>query len=64
MVIHRVETWYADFFMDVGPEADARRARALPFIAEDATRIPDAPFSGPEAPADETVRRRFFGEDT
>jgi 2-polyprenyl-6-methoxyphenol hydroxylase-like FAD-dependent oxidoreductase len=62
-VIHRVEGWYADFFMDVGPEADARRARALPFIAADATRIPDAPFSGPETPADETVRRRFSGED-
>src|SRR5205814_9382477 len=63
-VIHRVETWYTELFMDVSAEADARRARAVPFLAEDATRIPDAPFSGPDAPADEMVRRRFFGEDT
>jgi len=61
-VVHRVETWYADFFMEPGPEAEGRRERALPFIAADPTRIPDVPFGGPELPADDAVRRRFFGE--
>jgi hypothetical protein len=32
-------------------------------IAEDMSRIPDAIFSGPEVPLDETVRKRFFGEE-
>jgi 2-polyprenyl-6-methoxyphenol hydroxylase-like FAD-dependent oxidoreductase len=61
--IHRVDGWYADFFMEIGAAADARRAHALPYIAEDETRIPDAPFGGPQLPADDTVRRRFFAED-
>jgi 2-polyprenyl-6-methoxyphenol hydroxylase-like FAD-dependent oxidoreductase len=62
-VQHRVDGWFADLFMELGPEADARRAQALPRIAADPMRIADAPTSGPEAPSDETVRRRFFGED-
>jgi len=62
-VIHRVDGWYAEIFMELGPEADARRARALPLAAQDPTRFPDPPFSGPEAPSDDAVRRRFFGED-
>jgi 2-polyprenyl-6-methoxyphenol hydroxylase-like FAD-dependent oxidoreductase len=62
-VVHRVEGWYTDFFMEPGPDADQRRERALPFIAADPMRIPDVPFGGPELPADETVRRRFFAEE-
>ena len=62
-VIHRVDGWYADVFMELGAEADARRARALPLAAQDPTRFPDAPISGPEAPHDDAVRRRFFGEE-
>jgi 2-polyprenyl-6-methoxyphenol hydroxylase-like FAD-dependent oxidoreductase len=62
-VIHRVDGWYADLFMELGPEADARRARALPLAAQDPTRFPDPPMSGPEAPHDDAVRRRFFGEE-
>ena len=61
--VHRVDGWFADVFMEVGPEADERRARALPLIAADQTRIPDVPFSGPEQPADDAARRRFFGEE-
>jgi 2-polyprenyl-6-methoxyphenol hydroxylase-like FAD-dependent oxidoreductase len=61
--IHAVDGWFADFFMEIGPAAQARRARALPLIAADGTRIPDVPFSGPDLPADEGVRRRFFGEE-
>jgi 2-polyprenyl-6-methoxyphenol hydroxylase-like FAD-dependent oxidoreductase len=62
-IIHRVDGWYADLFMALGPEADARRARALPLAAQDPTRFPEPPMSGPEAPHDDAVRRRFFGEE-
>jgi hypothetical protein len=60
---HVCDNWYTDVFLDVGPAADALRARALPLIAQDMTRIPDTPLGGPEVPADEAARRRFFGED-
>jgi 2-polyprenyl-6-methoxyphenol hydroxylase-like FAD-dependent oxidoreductase len=62
-IIHRVDGWYADVFMELGAEADARRARALPLAVQDQTRFPDVPISGPEAPHDDAVRRRFFGEE-
>jgi 2-polyprenyl-6-methoxyphenol hydroxylase-like FAD-dependent oxidoreductase len=62
-IIHRVDGWYADLFMEPGHEADARRMRALPLAAQDPTRFPDPPMSGPEAPHDDAVRRRFFGEE-
>jgi hypothetical protein len=52
-----------EMFFALGPDADAKRARALPKIAADPTRIPDHGASGPDLPYDESVRRRFFGED-
>jgi hypothetical protein len=61
---HTVEGWFTALFMEPGPEADARRAKALPPIAMDQTRIHDAFFSGPDfAPADDAARRRLFGEE-
>jgi 2-polyprenyl-6-methoxyphenol hydroxylase-like FAD-dependent oxidoreductase len=62
--VHTVVEWYTEFFLATGPEADGRRARALPLIAEDPTRQPDLLFSGPDMPVDQGTRRRFFGEDT
>ena len=62
-VTRKVEDWFRSLFLEQGLDADSRRARALPLIAEDQTRVPDHLFSGPDLPADETVRRRFFGED-
>ena len=50
-------------FLEQGPAADERRARALPLLAEDGTRAPDHLFSGPELPLVDSVRRRFYGED-
>jgi 2-polyprenyl-6-methoxyphenol hydroxylase-like FAD-dependent oxidoreductase len=35
----------------------------LPLIAQDPTRAPDHAWSGPDLPFNETVRRRFFGEE-
>jgi 2-polyprenyl-6-methoxyphenol hydroxylase-like FAD-dependent oxidoreductase len=61
--IRAADTWYTDVFLDIGAEADARRTRALPHILSDPSRIPDAPLAGPEIGADESARRRFFGED-
>jgi 2-polyprenyl-6-methoxyphenol hydroxylase-like FAD-dependent oxidoreductase len=55
--------WLFDFFFDLGPEADARRARALPLLMSAPERMPDHNASGPEMPSDENARRRFFGED-
>jgi 2-polyprenyl-6-methoxyphenol hydroxylase-like FAD-dependent oxidoreductase len=62
--LHTVEGWFTALFMEPGPEADARRGKAIPPIAMDQTRLHDAFMSGPDcAPADEAARRRFFGED-
>jgi menaquinone-9 beta-reductase len=61
--VHDVVGWYTDMFLATGPEADARRRRAMPLIAQDPTRQPDLLFSGPDMPVGEETRRRFFGED-
>lgn len=61
--LHLAMGWFGELFYATGPEADARRARAFPLIAQDPTRIPDLLVSGPEVPLNETVRRRFFGEE-
>ncbi len=60
--VHKATGWFFRIFYDASPEAEACRARALPLIAEDPTRMPDVLFSGPEVPLGEPVRRRFFGE--
>jgi 2-polyprenyl-6-methoxyphenol hydroxylase-like FAD-dependent oxidoreductase len=62
--IHATEDWYTTLFLETGPAADARRMRALPLIAAEPDRMPDAFMAGPDAaPANESARRRFFGED-
>jgi menaquinone-9 beta-reductase len=61
-VTHRVDGWFNELLLTQGSEASARRERAFSLMAEDPTRIPDHVISGPDLPADETVRRRFFGE--
>jgi len=60
-VIHASCGWLRQVFQEQGPEADERRATALPLIAADPTRIPDHIMSGPELPIDDNVRSRFFG---
>jgi 2-polyprenyl-6-methoxyphenol hydroxylase-like FAD-dependent oxidoreductase len=63
-VIHTSCEWLRHLFQEQSPEADRRRAIAMPLIAEDPTRIPDHIMSGPELPHDDSVRGRFFGEPT
>ena len=60
---HTREGWMTRMLMEMGPEADARRARVMPLWREDRTRHPDVFFSGPDQVLDEAARQRFFGED-
>lgn len=62
-VLRTMEDWLTQLFYDVGRPADQLRERALGRSAEDPTRQPDTLWSGPDHPVDESVRRRFFGED-
>jgi menaquinone-9 beta-reductase len=59
---HVVEGWFRTLFQECSAEAAALRARAMPLIAEDPTRVPDHIFSGPDLPLNEQVRARLFGE--
>jgi 2-polyprenyl-6-methoxyphenol hydroxylase-like FAD-dependent oxidoreductase len=59
--LRRIHGWFRELFYGAGPEADALRARALPRIAEDPSRVIDFIGCGPEAPSDEAARRHFFG---
>jgi menaquinone-9 beta-reductase len=60
--VHDWEDLLTDFFYGTSVEARARRAKALPLIAEDPSRVPDHVFGGPELPLDDDVKARFFGE--
>ncbi len=62
-VLNTVQFWFERLLVETGPEADARRAQALPLWREDASRRVDTFSSGPDHPVDETIRRRFFGEE-
>ena len=61
--LRSIHGWFRELFHGVGPEADALRARALPRITEDPSRIIDFIGCGPEAPSDEAARWRFFGDN-
>jgi 2-polyprenyl-6-methoxyphenol hydroxylase-like FAD-dependent oxidoreductase len=62
-VIHTVDNWLSQMLFAIGSEAEACRARALPLIAQDPTRMLDHGLCGPDWPLNEMVRRRFFGEE-
>jgi 2-polyprenyl-6-methoxyphenol hydroxylase-like FAD-dependent oxidoreductase len=63
-IVHRCDNWYTDLLLELGPEADARRARALPHVLADPERLHDTPIGGPDRyPADEAARQRFFALD-
>jgi 2-polyprenyl-6-methoxyphenol hydroxylase-like FAD-dependent oxidoreductase len=59
--VHRVESWLTELVYALGPEADAQRAHVAPLHKAEPDRKPDLVGLGPEAPSDETARRRFFG---
>jgi len=59
---HTVEAWLRTLFQDPSPEAAALRAKAIPLIAQDPTRVPDHLNSGLDLPLNEQVRAQMFGE--
>ncbi len=62
-IVSTVTGWLYLMFHDASEAGHARRARALPLITADPTRMCDLTVSGPEVPVDEPVRLRMFGED-
>jgi 2-polyprenyl-6-methoxyphenol hydroxylase-like FAD-dependent oxidoreductase len=61
-VIHTVTSLFGEIFYATGPEADARRARVLPMVAENPTLMPDHLFCGPDLPLDGSLRQELLGE--
>ena len=61
-IVRTITGWFHDLFQSLGPDAEARRDRALPLIGQDPTRVPDVLFSGPDLPVASDARARFFGE--
>jgi hypothetical protein len=61
-VVHTVENWLSEVFMDTTDAGFERRSRAMPLLAQDLGRMPDLFALGPDTPCDEAVRQRFFGE--
>jgi 2-polyprenyl-6-methoxyphenol hydroxylase-like FAD-dependent oxidoreductase len=61
--VRKVTAWFYDMFQRPGPEAETRRAHALPLIGSDPTRVPDVLFSGPDFPLAADAKARFFGKD-
>ena len=62
-MIHSVEDWQTQVFLERGPQADDIRKRALPKLAMDPSRFPDHIISGPDIPFDASIKARFFGYD-
>lgn len=60
--MNRLTRWLTELNYEVGPDADARRDRALPLFAQDPTRVPDYISLGPDSPSGESTRQRLFGE--
>lgn len=58
-----VTSWFRELFLETGEQAEKRRARALPLIAEDPTRVPDILLGGPDIRLGENARERLFGGD-
>jgi 2-polyprenyl-6-methoxyphenol hydroxylase-like FAD-dependent oxidoreductase len=59
---HTVEGWLRTLFLDPSSDAAALRAKAMPLIAQDPTRVPDHINSGLDLPLNEQLRARMFGE--
>jgi hypothetical protein len=61
--VHRLTSWARRMNYDTSPAATEMRERALPRLVADRTRALDIQGLGPEFPADESHRRRYFSED-
>jgi len=54
--------WVRELMHTSGPEAEARRAKALPAWERDPSRNPLLNVRGPDIEVNDEVRRRFFDE--
>ena len=61
-ILREADDCNREILVDRGSEADTRRARALPRIAQGIAQMPDQGFCGPDEPFDEADRRRLFGD--
>jgi 2-polyprenyl-6-methoxyphenol hydroxylase-like FAD-dependent oxidoreductase len=61
--LRTAEDWLTQVQFDVGPDADARRARVFAKLALEPDRLPDVVGRGPDVDVDERARRRCFAED-
>jgi 2-polyprenyl-6-methoxyphenol hydroxylase-like FAD-dependent oxidoreductase len=61
--LRTVEDWLTQVQFDVGPEADARRARVFAKLAVEPERLPDVVGRGPDLDVGESARRRYFAEE-
>jgi menaquinone-9 beta-reductase len=61
-IIHDVTAWLGSLMHDVGPDADAKRARVFPQFAQDPTCAPDQTISGPDAPMPAAASELFHAE--
>ena len=59
MQMHKVESVFEQLLMGQGPEAEAKRAQALPIMAQDPTALPDHMFSGPDLPIEGEIARIY-----
>ena len=60
---HTMESWASQMLFETGPEADARRGKAIAKWPKDPTRLLEPFYSGPNEVLDEAARKRFFGEE-
>ncbi len=60
-ILREADNCLRELLVDRGPDADERRARALPRLAQGVAQMPDQGFCGPDKPFDATDRRRLFG---
>ena len=58
--IRTLESWLRTMFLETHEKANAIREAALPALLDDPTRIPDLFGMGPDAPADDRAKQRFF----
>ena len=61
--LRTVEDWMATVFFELGPDAEARRARVFGKALAEPDRIPDVVGRGPDVDVSDAARRRFFAED-
>jgi 2-polyprenyl-6-methoxyphenol hydroxylase-like FAD-dependent oxidoreductase len=60
--LRTITDWLTALWYDPGEEANQIRARALPLLAQDPSRVPDFIGLGPDSRHDEVARSRLFGE--